>query len=203
MRPGKPVLSTLWQALDEASFGRDRILNLRESLPTAADARARADAWLRMRQVSGGGEVLMITGRGNQSANGIGVIRQEILALLPSLRRLGVVVSWREHTPGSFVVSLAPLKALLNAAQRRRSEPAASGRAKIPQSLAALEPETLQLLRMLAVQNLDLLGVSDAHAFVEGEMERTFSVLAASVPPGANREQLLRDAIQRGLEEAS
>jgi hypothetical protein len=29
----KPKLTALWHALDEAAFGAERILNLRESLP--------------------------------------------------------------------------------------------------------------------------------------------------------------------------
>jgi hypothetical protein len=41
----------LWQSFDEANFGTDRTLNLRESLPSAIEARARAEAWLRMKQV--------------------------------------------------------------------------------------------------------------------------------------------------------
>jgi len=195
------VPAALWQALDEAAFGRDRILNLRESLPSAADARARTEAWLRTRQVSGGGDVLVITGRGNQSIHGIGVIRLEILALLPSLRRLGVVARWREHTAGSFVITMAPVQALLDAPRRRRSERAQSNPIITPTSLAALEQGTLRLLQALAIQNLEMLGVTARGAFVAEEMERTFSLLAGSVSAGPHSEELLRDAIIRGLDE--
>ncbi|MEP6507541.1 MAG: hypothetical protein ABJC63_04880, partial [Gemmatimonadales bacterium] len=96
MHSGKPRLKALWNALDEAAYGRERILNLRELLPTAAEARTRTDAWLRSRQVMKSLEVLIITGRGNQSIGGVGIIRGEILGMLPSLRRRGVVESWRE-----------------------------------------------------------------------------------------------------------
>ncbi len=203
MRPKKPALSGFWQALDEATFGTDRTLNLRESLPSAAQARARADVWLRARQVTGGQDVLVITGRGNQSAHGIGVIRQEILALLPSLRRRGVVSGWREHTPGSFVIALAPISALLDAPKRRRPEPVEGSSVAIPASLTALEATTLRLLQDLAVQNLEMLGVVAGGSFVAQEMERSFSALASSLLSGPDREQLLRDAILRALEEAN
>jgi DNA-nicking Smr family endonuclease len=118
MHSGKPRLKSLWNALDEAAFGPERILNLREQLPTAAEARQRTDVWLRSRQVIKSQEVLIITGRGNQSVGGVGVVRQEVLAMLPSLRRRGVVESWREHNAGSIVVKLAPINALLHVSKR-------------------------------------------------------------------------------------
>lgn len=75
MRSGRVSLHSVWKAFDEAEFGTKNILNLRESLPTAADARHRAEAWLRERQVSGTSEVLLITGRGNQSPGGVSAVR--------------------------------------------------------------------------------------------------------------------------------
>ena len=96
MRRDRPKLTALWHALDEAAFGSERTLNLRESLPSAADARARTEAWLRMRQFTKPDEVLIITGRGNQSAGGIGIIRKEIIAMMPSLRRRGIVENARD-----------------------------------------------------------------------------------------------------------
>ncbi len=65
-------------ALDEARFGMQRTLNLRESLPTVADAVARAEAWLRERQVTITGEVLIVTGRGKGSPGGVSVVREAI-----------------------------------------------------------------------------------------------------------------------------
>src|SRR6266576_1409749 len=120
MRSGKISLDPVWKAFDEAAFGQKNTLNLRESLPTVADARFRAEAWLRERQVGGGRDVLIITGRGNQSPGGISPVREGIVSLLPSLRRRGVVKEWKEHTSGSFVIRLAPISSLLDAPRRRR-----------------------------------------------------------------------------------
>ena len=202
MRP-KPKLKALWNALDEAAFGAERILNLREMLPTAVEARAKTDVWLRSRQVMKPQEVLIITGRGNQSVGGVGIIRQEILGMLPSLRRRGVVESWKEHTPGSIIVKLAPMSALLLASRRRRDGSDTLPKEQDPKSLAALSSSTLRLLRQLAVQNLESLGVTDPKPFVEQEMIRTFSALAASVPAGEGREERLRTAIAAAIDEVS
>ena len=202
MRPRRPELKALWNALDEAAFGVERILNLRELLPTAAEARLRTDTWLRSRQVVKSQEVLIITGRGNQSSGGIGIIRQEILGMLPGLRRRGVVESWREHTAGSIVVKLAPMSALLSATKRRRDIANEMPPEANPQSLSALDKETVSLLRRLARQNLEGLGVSDTGPFIEQEMVRNFSTLANAVPAGDKREERLREVISRAIEEA-
>ena len=53
MRSGKPRLDPVWKAFDEAEFGAKNSLNLRDSLPTAADATFRAESWLREQLVSG------------------------------------------------------------------------------------------------------------------------------------------------------
>ena len=203
MHSGKPRLKALWNALDEAAFGAERILNLRELLPTASEARMRTDAWLRGRQVTKSQEVLIITGRGNQSVGGVGVIRQEVLGMLPSLRRRGIVESWKEHNAGSIVVKLAPMSALLQAGKRRRDDTNAMPPEVSPAALAELGAETLRLLRQLAVQNLAALGVSDVRPFVEQEMLRNFSTLASSVAAGENREARFRDAILRAIDEIS
>lgn len=203
MRSGRGTLKGLWYAFDEATFGQDRTLNLRELLPSAMEARARAESWLRMRQVMKPGEVLVITGRGNQSVNGVGVVREAIMALLPSLRRRGVVTSWREHTPGSIVVTLAPVTALLGAPKRNK-ERESDGRqrkAGTPESLTALEPETLSLLRRLAVRTIESLGVADTSPFVEEEMQRTFATLSVTLPVSTNREGTLQRAIQSAIDE--
>lgn len=202
MRPGKPGLTGFWQAMDEVSFGQGRTLNLRDSLPGAEEARARTEVWLKARQVTDARDVLVITGRGNQSMNGIGVIRREILALLPSLRRRGIIDAWKEHTPGSFIISLAPINALLEAPRRRRSEPVERSAVSTPASLAALEPETLRLLHELAIQNLDMIGIVASGSFVAPEMERTFAMLAGSITPGPDMEKSLRDAISHAINES-
>ena len=202
MRP-KPKLKALWNALDEVAFGAERILNLREMLPTALEARSKTDVWLRSRQVVKPQEVLIITGRGNQSIGGVGIIRQEILGMLPSLRRRGVVESWRDHNPGSIIVKLAPMSALILASKRRRDGANAMPPEQDPKTLAALSSSTLGLLRQLSVQNIEALGVTDSKPFIEEEMIRTFSALAVSLPVGENREEMLRAAIRRAIEEVS
>lgn len=202
-RRGSP-LSGLRQAFDEARFG-GKTLNLRESLPTAAEAVARAEAWLRQQQVQlssavGDFEVLIITGRGNNSLGGVSVVRSAVEGLLHRLKHRGVVSGHREHTPGSFVVSLAPLQALFDAPARAAA--AAEPAAPDPPSLDALDLETRQLLRQLAERSLEQLGVrGDRDRFIEGEMVRQFNVLATSLAADGAREALLRTAIRRALDE--
>jgi hypothetical protein len=200
MRSGKISLDPVWKAFDEAAFGQKNTLNLRESLPTVADARFRAEAWLRERQVGGASEVLIITGRGNQSPNGVSPVREGILALLPSLRRRGVVSEWKEHTAGSFVVRLGSISSLLDAPRRKRERGEKQATAN-PESLKALESSTLTLLRTLAIRSLESLGVRDPTNFTEAEMLSKFNLLAAGITPGAEGEARLREAIAAALEQ--
>jgi len=200
MRSGRVSLHSVWKAFDEAEFGTKNILNLRESLPTAADARHRAEAWLRERQVSGTSEVLLITGRGNQSPGGVSAVRGAIVALLPALRRRGVVTEWREHTPGSFVVKLGSISSLLDAPRRKRDH-ALVATPSDPRPLAELDSSTLLLLRRLAVRSLESLGVQHPEKFVEAEMLSKFNSLAAGVAPGMEGEGRLRNAISTALEQ--
>lgn len=200
MRSGRTPLHSVWKAFDEAQFGQTNTLNLRETLPTAADARFRVEAWLRERQVSRAGEVLVITGRGNQSPNGISPVRESIMALLPLLRRRGVVSEWKEHSPGSFVVKLASIASLFDAPRRKRDRES-SGIAPSPKSLEGLESSTLTLLRLLSIRSLEILGIRDTSAFVEAEMVSKFNSLAAGITPGAEGESRLRDAIAAALDQ--
>jgi hypothetical protein len=202
MRRDKPKLTALWQSLDEAAFGSERTLNLRESLPTAAEARARADAWLRSRQVIKAEEVLIITGRGNQSVGGVGVIRKELLAMMPGLRRRGVVESWREHSPGSIVVKLAPTTALFTAPKRRRGNDEEQAPRK-GTSLTGLNRDTMLLLRQLAFINLETLGVDPDEEFVRSEMERSYSILVKAIPEVDRTETTLMQAVKNAIEDAS
>jgi len=200
MQRGKPKLTALWHALDEAAFGNERTLNLRELLPSAAEARARTETWLRARQVTRPEEVLIITGRGNQSSGGVGVIRKEILGMMPALRRRGIVESWREHSPGSLVVKLAATSALFAAPKRRRGAIADASKVE-DTSLSGLEPETATMLRQLALRNLDNLGVNHETEFVRKEMQRIFSTLMGAMPNGERNEEKLRSSIRNALEE--
>jgi hypothetical protein len=202
MRSGKASLQPVWKALDEAQFGPKNILNLRESLPSAADARHRAEAWLRERQIDRAGEVLLITGRGNQSPGGVSAVRGAILSMLPLLRRRGVVSEWREHSPGSFVVRLASVNELLDAPRRKRDRSDVDSPPPLnPQTLAGLDRSTLALLRRLAIRSLEALGVRDVDKFVEAEMLSKFDLLAANVPSGVDGEVRLRDAIVAALDQ--
>ncbi len=200
-RETRPQLKALWNALDEAAFGAERTLNLREQLPSAAEARARTETWLKARQVTRAESVLIITGRGNQSAGGVSVVREEILRMLPSLRRRGIVESWREHNPGALVVTIAPLNTLLGAGRRRRDSGAPEKRSH-PDSLKGLEAETYNLLHQLALARLESLAIEATDQFIEDEMTRVFSTLLSSVPDDVNREAALRSAIRAALEDA-
>ena len=200
MRSGKVSLHPVWKAFDEVEFGQKNTLNLRESLPTAADARFRAEAWLRERQVSRASDVLVITGRGNQSPNGVSPVREAILGLLPLLRRRGVVDEWREHSPGSFVVKLASISSLLEAPRRKRDRKS-TPRPPNPQSLEGLESSTLALLHRLALRSIESLGVRDPEKFIEAEMVSKFNSLAGGITPGAEGEARLRAAIAAAIEQ--
>jgi hypothetical protein len=195
-----PGLAGLQQAFDEVRFGAARTLNLRGTLPTGSEAAARVERWLRQHQVQQSGEVLVITGRGNNSEGGIAVVREASIRVFHELRRKGVVEGFAEHTPGSFVVTLAPMKALLQAAGRRR-EQTPPPRPAAPPTLDALDEETRQLLRALAERSLDALGVRDRAPFVESEMLRLFGSLASTVPQGPDRERRLRTAIRSAMSE--
>ncbi len=200
MRSGKVSLHSVWHAFDEAEFGPKNTLNLRESLPTAADARYRAEAWLRERQIARASEVLLITGRGNQSPGGISAVRAAIEGLLPSLRRRGVVAEWREHSPGSFVIKLGSIVSLLEA-PRRKHDRTSSRSLPDPQALAGLDGPTLSLLRQLAVRSLETLGVREPEKFIEAEMLSKFNSLASAVTAGPEGETRLREVISAALEQ--
>lgn len=197
MRRGYPP--HIQKAFDELRFGPLRTLNLRESLPTAREARDRTERWIRTRQAERAGELLIITGRGNNSEGGVSAVRQAVLALFPSLRRRNVITGWEEHTPGSFVVTLAPLAALFEAPKRRRER--GSEAPSPPPSLAALDPDTLNLLRQLAVSSLMILGVHDYERFVDSEMTAKFAALSAAVADGDDPATELHAAIRRALDE--
>ncbi len=189
-----PGLRALHQAFDDARFGPSRTLNLRNALPTARQAVVRTEAWLRERQASRAGELLIITGRGNKSDGGVSPVRTAIVRLLASLRRRGIVASVAEHTPGSFVVTPAPLSALREAARRQR-EPNAAALAD-PVALAALEPATRLILRHVAQRALEALGVTDPTRFLQREMLEQFSLVAPGIPDGPDREARLRAALE-------
>ena len=200
MRDDRVDLRGLKQAFDEARFGAQRTLNLRESLPTAEQATKRADAWLRQAQVSRAGEVLVITGRGRGSEGGVSVVREAVNALLHVLRRRGVVQKSEEHTAGSFVVTLAPIAELWEAPRRNRDRKQQGPPSEAP-SVQGLDAETRALLRDLAERALEGLGVKDTAEFIEGEMARQFSAIATSIGAERATDAALRQAVRAALEQ--
>lgn len=201
MADRKKTAVPIEQAFDELRFGARRTLNLRAQLPTVSQASAQCERWLRLQQVDGATEVLVITGRGLRSVGGVSPVRESIAALLPSLRRRNVITSFQEHSPGSFVVTLAPVRALFEAPKRRREKPAVALRPTVP-ALAALEPDTLALLVELAYLQLMSLGVRTPNAtIVEDEMLRQFSALSPAVGESGDAEARLQQALVRALEE--
>jgi hypothetical protein len=198
MPPLRSGRAALHRAFDEARFGGDRTLNLRDRLPTVEQAVERTERWLRERQVLGGGEVLLVTGRGNGSEGGVSAVREGVLKRLASLRRRNVVAAVHEHTPGSFVVELAPMSALSEAPRRKREAMPAP---PDPTMLKGLGTETRALLRTLAARALEALGVhAPLREFVSDEMVRQFAALAPGVPSGPDREARLQAAMRRALE---
>ena len=195
-------LAGLRHAFDEVRFGAARTLNLRASLPTAADAAQRVDRWLREQQMQHTGEVLVITGRGNNSDGGVSVVREATIRTFHELTRKGVIKGVAEHTPGSFVVTLAPATAMFDA-RARRAEPAPLPPPPTPPTLTTLGAATRAELRVLAERSLDSLGMRERGPFVETEMLRLFGVLGASIGDGtaAEREQRLRDAIAAAMDD--
>lgn len=198
--PRRPGLAALHRAFDEARFGDARTLNLRDSLPTVDDAVARVETWLRQQQAEGASEVLIITGRGNSSEDGISPVRSAIERLLYAIRRRGVIIAHREHSPGSFVVELAPMSALWESPKRNRGR--GIERAPVdPPSLQALDAETRTMLRQLAERALDGLGVKDTSQFVDAEMLKQFSAIAASVGNVPDSDERLKRAVRAAVDQ--
>lgn len=192
---------TLFHAFDEVRFGAERTLNLRPQQPTATQAAHQVEQWLRLMQVQGAKEVLLITGRGNQSIEHYSPVREAIVRLLPSLRRRNVISHYLEHTPGSFVIEPASMAALFDAPKRRRERNRPIENAT-PIELAALEEQTVRQLRELARMTLAALGVhSPTPAVVRDEMQHQFSLLTAGIPANGDQEAILQQAIQRAAEE--
>jgi hypothetical protein len=184
------------RALDELRFGPARTLNLRESLPTAREAVQRCENWLREQQIKGSAEVLIVTGRGSHSIGGVPVVKQAVDKLLFSLRRRGVVRAHVEHNPGAFAVTLAPLRALSEAAARRRDPQ----RAPPAFAFEGLSPDAISLLRVLAERSLDSLGVQPHDDRIRDEMHRQLRVLAPGLG-GTSVEHELLAVLRRALAE--
>ena len=180
--------------IERLRFGAGRTLNVRASMPTGPEASGRVEAWLRSKQVELQGDVLIITGRGRGSLGGIPVVREATARTLARLRRAGVVAGFGEDTPGSFVVTLAPLRSLLEA-------PATPAPAS-PGAIHGVSDSTRAGLEYLATQALTALGVSSPdEATVSGEMMRQFTILVRAMPAGSDPDRWLATAIRRATRE--
>lgn len=164
------------------------------------ESAARVDTWLRSKQVELTGEVLIITGRGAGSPDGVPVVKEATRRVLNRLRRSGVIQSFGEDTPGSFIVRLAPLRSLLEA-PARRSSPKRSPPRRGP-SIQGLRPETRNRLHYLASRAIDSLGIRDpTESQIGVEMERQFSMIARTAPAGVDADKWVDSAITRALRE--
>jgi hypothetical protein len=205
MSPGKrgPASSragSLAKALDAARFGDQRTLDLHQWKPTAVQAATRVESWLQERQLQGATEVLIVTGHGAHSDDGVSPVRAAVVARLARLRRSSVVRDVREHSPGSFVVALFPISRRFDTAARRRDpKPPAP---VPPAELAALGQPMLDELRSLAVAALDRLGLrAPTPGQIDLEMRAQFARLTPGVPAAPWKEPMLREAIARALDE--
>ncbi len=196
--------NALYRAFDEAQFGDARTLNVRDGLPTGAEAAARTDAWLRLKQVEGAREVLVITGRGTHSISALPVIKTHVARRIAALRRAGVVASVTEHTPGSFIVRLSPMSSMLAASERSSSKSRVAQKAEpLPRSVAGLTPVTQRIVRDLAERTLASLGVRNtSSSIIAEEMERQTTLLTRSMPRDADRESWIRRAALRVLNDS-
>lgn len=192
--------SGLLGALDRARFGPLRTLNVRASTLTGDDSAMRVEAWLRSKQVELEGEVLIITGRGAGSFAGVPVVKEAARKVFARLRRQGVIERFGEDTPGSFVVKLAPLRALLEA-PRRRGTPV-QNRHRGGANIAGLRAEVQERVRYLAMRSLDALGIRNAtEKQIASEVERQFSMISRTVPPGVDPDAWVDQAVHRALQE--
>ena len=191
----RPPRLALHRAFDEMRFGPSRTLDLRSTLPTAAEAVRRVEQWLRERQMAKVAEVLVITGRGKGSIGGIAVVRGAVSRFFVALKRKGVVATVEEHTPGSFVVKLAPIRALFETVPRSRTHTPRVAHAN-PKEFEALSASAVAELHWLAERSLDALGAPRTDRFVQDEMMRQFAVLSTAITPGEkHRDKRLRSLI--------
>jgi hypothetical protein len=124
---------------------------------TAAEARARAERWLRAQAARGERTVVIVTGRGNRS-RGQPVLRPEIEHLLSTFPG-GAVEGWEpDDGGGSFRVRLRPPP----------PPPDASAAAEA----AALARQHSPELRRRAEESLAELGITPTPALVRAEIRR-------------------------------
>ena len=188
---------TFQRALDTVRFGDRNILNLRESLPSPGDAAARAEQWLRQKQVEAVEEVLVITGRGNSSDDGISPVREAVLRVITALRRRNVVERYEEHTAGSFSIRLASIRAMIDAPRRKGQRESAA----TPDVLPELSQTNRAMLRDLAVRTLEGLGIKETDDFLETEMRRQLRAISSAIGNEGDTESKLRAALRAALDQ--
>ena len=185
-------------SLERARFGPLRTLNVRASMLSGEESARRVESWLRSKQVELTGEVLIITGRGAGSIGGVSVVKEATQRVLARLRRAGVIQTFGEDTPGSFIVQLASIRSLLEAPKRREKKQPPTARRTA--SIQGLRPETRDQLHYLAGRAIDALGVKKpTENQLNTEMERQFSVIIRTAPSGVDTDRWLESAISRAL----
>ena len=199
-RAATPVIP-IERVFDQLRFGAAKTLNLRDGLPTVAQAEVRVESWLRLQQAEGGGEVLVITGRGLGSLDGVGRVREAVQRRCTQLKRLNVVADVREHGPGAFVVTVETLRALVESPRLRtgRKTPTL---VVDPGELAALPAELRTVLRDLAILSVQRLGVREpSDAMIADEMRTQFAALSPSAVSSPDPAAALQRAAERLLQE--
>lgn len=189
------------RAFDELRFGPARTLNLRDGLPTVAQAEIRVESWLRLQQAEGGGEVLVITGRGLGSLDGVGKVRAAVLRRSTQLKRLNIVTAVQEYGPGALVITVAPLSALVDAPRLRTGRKTPTRQAD-PAELAALPEDIRSTLRAVAELTVQRLGVRlPSDAMIADEMRAQFAAIAPGAVSTTDRVDALRRLTVRLLHE--
>lgn len=200
-RPTPSAVIPIERAFDELRFGASRTLNLRDRLPTVAEAEARIESWLRMQQAQGISEVLVITGRGLGSLDGVGKVREAVMRRCVQLKRLNVVIDMREHGPGAIVVTVASLRALVESPRMRTGRKTPTLIAD-PGELAALPPVVRAMLREIANLSILRLGVREPNEqVIADEMRAQFGALAPGIVGAEDPDDALRRVAERLLRE--
>ena len=131
----------LRQAFDEVRFGARARSTCARRCRRRMRPPTRTEAWLRQQQVERADEVLIITGRGNNSDGGVSVVREAVIRLFTSLQATRRRQRARGAHAGSFVVTLAPVSALWESPKRNRGRGVAPP-PPTPPSLDDLDDET-------------------------------------------------------------
>jgi hypothetical protein len=138
-----------------------------------------------------------VTGRGNNSPNGISPVRDAVVRVIASLRRRNIVDRYEEHTAGSFSIHLASIGAMIDAPHRRREREKPALTAPLPDLSAA----NRRMLRDLAERSLEGLGIKDTHAFLELEMQRQLRAIVAALGDAPDRDERIRKALRTALDQ--